>query len=117
MNGMEIDIYSEMKAAIKDALSEWFDENRKQLEDPRIPRAESNTNQLFTVKQFCAKHHFITEGALRQKIFCREYNKFNTCIVNVGRRVLIKEKETLEWFSNPPAEAAWTYDKNKYKPR
>lgn len=110
---MNIDLYSEIKRAIKDALSEWYKENKSSLSE--VHQSNESGESLLTVKQFCKKHSFISEGGMRNKLHFREYNKFNGCVSQAGRRVLIKEKEALEWFSSPPPEAGWTYDENKYK--
>lgn len=110
---MNIDLYSEMKRAIKDALSEWYEENKNSLE--QVHSKNEVGDSLLTVKQFCKKHPFISEGGIRSKLYYREFNKFNGCVSRSGRKILIKEKEALEWFSNSPPEAGWTYDENKYK--
>ena len=112
---MQINLYDELKKAIKDALTEWYLENRSSLN--QVHSSDENGNNLLTVNQFCAKHKFISEHGLRSKIFNREFNKFDRCMSKTGKRVLIKEKEALEWFSNPPLECNWAYDKKKYASR
>jgi len=109
---MNIDLYSELKRAIKDALTEWYQENQGPL---KVAKSDDDKQNLFTVKQFCERNKFISEGALRNKLFNREYNKFDKCISVVGRKILVNEKLALDYFSNPPVEAGWYYDKNKYK--
>ncbi len=109
---MEIDIYSEIKRAIKDALSEWNKEKNKFSE--KIVPEHAEYNLLFTINQFCEKYKFISKGGLRNRLFFREFNKFNSCISQVGNRIYLKEKETLEYFRNPPPEHNWTYDKKKH---
>lgn len=109
---MNFDLYSEMKRAIKDALNEWHQDHKNDIN--QVHSKQEDGGNLMTIKQFCKKHTFISEAAIRSKLYCREYNKFNRCISQPGRRILIKEKEALEWFSNPPPEAGWTYDKKLY---
>ena len=109
---MKIDLYEEMKKAIKDALTEWYSENKNFIQ--KKPILDEKGSNLLTVEQFCSKHQFISEAGLRGKLNFRDYNRLNQCISKSGRRVLIKEKETLEWFSNPPPEHNWTYDRKKY---
>ena len=112
---MNIELYTEIKKAIKDGLSEWYSENIKNINVAN--NISENEEKLFTIKKFTESYPFISENGLRHRIFCGEYNKFNKCFSRVGRRILIKEKETLDYFSNPPPEANWTYDKNKHKSR
>jgi len=109
---MKIDIYEDLKRAFKDGLSEWFKENNTLIEG--IHSKNDEGENLLTIKQFCKKHPFISEGGMRFKLFSREWNGLGKCIAQGTRRVLIKEKEALEWFANPPPEANWTYDKNRY---
>jgi hypothetical protein len=112
---MNLDIYTELKKAIKDGLTEWYNENKEQLQGEHS-KPESSSN-ILTVNQFCKKHPFITSGGIRNKLYYREYNGFDKCVSKAGRRVLIKEKEALEWFSNPPENATWTYDQKRYTSR
>lgn len=110
---MEINIYEEIKRAFKDALTEWWKENYKLTQN--IHSQQEDGNSLLTVRQFCEKHPFITESGMRHKLNYREWNGIDKCISKGIRRVLIKEKEMLDWFHNPPLNANWTYDENKYK--
>jgi hypothetical protein len=112
---MKIEIYEEIKKAIKDALTEWHNENKKEVVE--IQKKEHTGESLLTVKQFCKKYIFISENGLRHKLFFKDHNTFNKCFVKAGRKILIKEKEAIEWFSNPPLEADWTYDKKKWGPK
>jgi hypothetical protein len=48
---------------------------------------------LLTVNQFCQKHPWPTESALRAMIFDAHKNGFAPAFKRVGRRVLIDEKE------------------------
>jgi hypothetical protein len=107
---MQIDwnLHAEIKKAIKDALSEWMREDGKEYFSSRI-HSEEPTSNLMTIRQFCEKHVFLTQHALRAKILHADYNKFDGCISRVGRRILIKEKEALEFFRNPPKESNWKY--------
>ena len=113
---MKIELYEEIKMAVKDALKEFYKEikNKTPVIDFHAQSHDTATENLLTVKQFAKKHPFVSEGSIRNKCFNSEWSKFNICISRVGRKILIKEKTTLEWFSNPPPEADWTYDKKKY---
>lgn len=111
---MNIDLYSEIKKAVKDALKELQEENQAcALSEPEKPSGVV----LLTIKQFCSKHPFISPGSLYALTSNYEYNKFDSCIARAGRKILIKEKEALEYFSNPPKEFNWTYDHEKYRSR
>lgn len=57
---------------------------------------------LFTISQFTDKHIFLTQGALRYQIFCREKNKLaeSGAIVRMGRRVLIDEGRYFAWIDS-----------------
>jgi len=112
---MKIEIYEEVKKAFKDALSEWFEENKSKITG--VHSKNEDQENLLTKRQFCEKHTFISDGGLRNKLAYREWNKFDSCISKVGKRVLINEKKALEYFKNPPFEVDWTYDKNKYGTR
>jgi len=105
---LKISIYEEVKKAILDALYEFSKNN-----DFFLEKEPENGEGLLTVKQFCNKHPFISQNGLRKYIFNKDFNKFKTCISKVGRRVLIKETEALDFFSNPPPEANWIYDKSR----
>jgi hypothetical protein len=109
---MKIEIHEEIKSAIKEALTEWFKENKSLIHG--IHSQTEDGSNLLTVAQFAKKHPFITIGGLRDKLNFRDYNGLGKCISKAGRKVLIKEKEALEWFSNPPPEANWKYDHKKY---
>ncbi len=109
---MEIDIYKELKRAIKDALNEWYQENKEEISGAHEICEDGSA--LLTVNQFAKKHPFITIGGIRARLSSREFNKFDKCVSKVGRRVLIKEKEALEYFANPPPECKWEYDRKKY---
>jgi hypothetical protein len=109
---MQIDLYEEIKKAIKDALTEWHEENKTKMKE--IHSVDEQGSNLLTVKQFVQKHPFTSVGSLYHRFFCREYNKFDNCCSKIGRKILIKEKEALEYFANPPPESNWTYDKKKY---
>lgn len=56
-----------------------------------------NTPNLYTVKQFIEKHPAFTHGGMRHLIFKEHKNGFATCIVRIGRRVLIIEDKFFEW--------------------
>ncbi len=109
---MEIDIYKEVKRAIKDGLSEWYKENKEMIHNHSGTCEDGS--MLLTVKQFVEKHPFITIGGIRNTLCHRQYNKFEACMSKAGKKVLIKEKEALEYFNNPPKEVSWTYDRKRY---
>lgn len=111
---MQIDIYGEIKRAIKDGLTEWWKENKLEVEG--IHAKTDDGQNLLTVRQFCEKYSFITQPGLRNKLNFRDWNGLAKCISKPGKRVLIKEKEAIEWFKNPPPEHDWTYDRKRYGP-
>ena len=55
------------------------------------------TSSLITVRQFCDKHPWPSEGGLRWLIFNAKENGFAKCVVRIGRRVLIDEKAFFRW--------------------
>ena len=57
---------------------------------------------LFTIPQFVDKHTFLTQGALRYQIFCREKNKLadSGAIVRIGKRVFIDEQKYFFWVDS-----------------
>ena len=56
-------------------------------------------SQLLTIKQFCARHPWPTEPALRWLIFRAAENGFHRVIRRVGRRVLLDESEFFIWVA------------------
>lgn len=62
------------------------------------PTPNSTTPTLLTVKQFCERHKWATEGGLRSILFHRETNGFKNCIVRMGRKILLDEAEVFEWL-------------------
>jgi len=54
----------------------------------------------FTVKQFCERHKFCTEGGLRHEIFHESTNggKAAGVFIRHGRKVLIKESAYFAWL-------------------
>ena len=56
------------------------------------------TSSLYTVQQFCARHNWPPLGGLRWLIFNAKDNGFERCLVRVGRRVLINEREFERWL-------------------
>ena len=40
----------------------------------------------------------LSEASIRWLLFNREHNGFNTCVVRVGRKVLIDEAEFVAWL-------------------
>lgn len=114
---MNIDLKTEIKQAIKEALTEWVQENEKKPVNVVKPQEVKEENKLLTVKQFIEKYPFISHGGMRHRLNFRQWNKFHGCVSQIGKRIYIKEKEALEWFKNPPPEADWKYDENKYKTR
>lgn len=55
---------------------------------------------LKTVKQLVQEYPGIfTEGSLRWTIFNAEQNGFDTCVIRMGRRVLIDQHALRRWFA------------------
>jgi hypothetical protein len=67
------------------------------------PAAEADTllpnTHFFTVKQLAKRHPAFSEGSLRWAIFNRRLNGFDSCLVRIGRRLLIDEQRFLEWVA------------------
>ena len=55
---------------------------------------------LLTVRQFVAKHRFVTEAGLRFHLFHRQTNNLvaSGAVVCLGRKVLIDEVRFFEWL-------------------
>lgn len=64
-------------------------------------------SEYLTVKQFCAKHPWPTESAMRAIILDAPTNGFSKAFVRIGRRVLVREKVFWEIIDNLPGK---TYD-------
>lgn len=71
------------------------------LTAPPAPQ-EAAPTQLFTVKQFCERHPWATDGGIRHLIFNRATNGFADCIKRIGRRILLDEGKVLEWVDAQP---------------
>ena len=56
------------------------------------------TSSLITIPQFCERHSWPPHGGLRWLIFNAKDNGFAKCVVRVGRRVLIDEREFEKWL-------------------
>ena len=56
------------------------------------------TSSLITIRQFCERHDWPPHGGLRWLIFNSQENGFAKCVVRVGRRVLIDEREFVKWL-------------------
>ena len=57
---------------------------------------------LLTVRQFCNRHSFITEGGMRFQIFNRQTNGLGKsgAIVRLGRKILIDEEKYFGWMDS-----------------
>ena len=55
---------------------------------------------LLTVKQSAAKHPWITEKGLRQRIFRGHESGFNVCVKRFGFRVLLDEAKVFAWLDS-----------------
>ena len=55
---------------------------------------------LLTVKQFCSRHPFATEGGVRFQIFNRQTNGLESsgALVRLGRKRLIDENKYFDWI-------------------
>lgn len=60
----------------------------------------SNDYQFPTVIELAHKYPAFTEPSLRWLLFNREHNGFNSCVVRIGRRVLIDEAEFVAWLKS-----------------
>lgn len=68
-----------------------MNKNTAQALDPNLPK------RLFTVRQFCDRNAWATEGGIRHLIFHRDKNGFSPCVKRIGRRILLDE-EAVETF-------------------
>ncbi|MDA8021272.1 MAG: DNA-binding protein [Thermoanaerobaculia bacterium] len=61
----------------------------------RLPRLED----LKTVKQLCEEHpELFSEGSLRWLLFNAATNGFETCVLRMGRKILIDEIALRQWL-------------------
>ena len=68
-----------------------------------VPTATANPSRiLLTVRQFCNRNPFITEGGLRFQIFNRQTNGLEKsgAIIRLGRKVLIDEPRYFDWIDS-----------------
>lgn len=73
---------------------------------------KSQTSRLIPVTLWPEHHAWPPLGGLRHLIFNAKTNGFNSCIVRIGRRVLIDEEAFFQWASNQGKEA----QKDNYNP-
>ena len=60
---------------------------------------KKETATYLNLRQFAAKHTFISYGALRQVIHHnKDFDK--ACVRRLGKRVLINEQKALEYIEN-----------------
>lgn len=64
-----------------------------------MPNPTNTSSPYLTVKQTAGKHPAFSEGALRWAIFNRRVNRFDSCLIRIGRRLLIDEQHFLEWVA------------------
>ena len=65
----------------------------------------SDKPRLATVRQFCERHPFMSEGGLRHLIFNARSTGFSGCIRRIGRRVYIDETAFFQWIGNDGKKA------------
>ena len=67
-----------------------------------------NLGKLHTIKQFCERFPWMTEGALRRQIFDEEMNGLSEsgAIVRLGSKILINEDRYAEWLESKQKRAA-----------
>lgn len=75
---------------------------RKRLEErarPAEPTVPTQTT-FYTVREFVARHTFLTQGMLRRHLFHRTTNGLVACgaVAKMGSRVLIDEPRFLDWL-------------------
>jgi hypothetical protein len=76
-----------MNAHVPEQNSAWVD-------------SPHQNTQFFTVKQVAKRHPAFSEGSLRWAIFNRRLNGFDSCLIRIGRRLLIDEQRFLEWVEH-----------------
>ena len=57
-----------------------------------------DSQQFFTVRQFCVKYPAFSPPSLRWMLFNRDANGLNAAVVQLGRRLLIDEVAFVEWL-------------------
>ncbi len=64
-----------------------------------MPTTEDHCSRsLLTVRQWCAKYPFLTEGGVRHLIFHRVKNGFDSVVLRIGKKVLLDESKFFEWL-------------------
>ncbi len=59
-----------------------------------------SASRLIPVTQWNDYHPWPPIGGLRHLIFNEDINGFDTCVIRVGRRVLINETKFFNWAGN-----------------
>lgn len=54
---------------------------------------------LLSIKDFCKKNTFITNGAIRMYIHENRNNFNEKVVVRIGKKILLKEKCFFEWMN------------------
>ncbi|WNV04976.1 hypothetical protein RP726_00845 [Candidatus Methylospira mobilis] len=54
--------------------------------------------KLSTVRQFSEKNPAFTQAAIRNYVFNAKTNGFDTCIIRIGRKILIDEAAFFQWI-------------------
>jgi|GEM_PF-957683 len=57
--------------------------------------------QFFSVAEFAARHPWPSQAGLRNLIFHSKTNGFESCLIRVGKRVLIDEERFIAWMRDP----------------
>ena len=60
----------------------------------------NNIRNLIPLTRWGEKHQHPPIGGLRYLVFNAHQNGFDSCIVRIGKRVLIDEEKYFEWVDN-----------------
>ena len=66
--------------------------------EPHI--VESSSRRLIPLTRWSSFHSWPQVGGLRHLVFYEKTNGFGSCLVRVGRRVLIDEARFFEWVDS-----------------
>ena len=68
------------------------------ISKPRREVINMEADNLLTIRQLVKLYKAFTEATVRWWVFNSELNKFNTCIIRIGKRVYIDRKAFDKWL-------------------
>jgi hypothetical protein len=66
-------------------------------ENPIQERKKDDKKPIFTIKQFAAKHSFLTESSIRWLLY-KNPEGFEECVLRNGRRIYIDESKFFKFL-------------------